>query len=134
VSTVVRDLVKGGERPLALTLTRMQWSADSRFILAETVDAHVAIRRASENECASVTTGLRPKGSQNGHHIYFLRADQRPGWFELRSADRNGSDEKEIDELGPFRPTEVHFDVSRQGAVVWAPNHIARHELWEADP
>ena len=133
VSTIVRDLGSGQERPLALTLTRMQWSGDGQFISGETLDGRVALCPKAGSRCTVVTAGLRPKWSGDGSRLYFLRATERPGWFATYSAALDGSDARRIDEIGPFRPFEIHFDMSRRGHAVWAPMHSGRHELWLAD-
>jgi Tol biopolymer transport system component len=135
LSTLVRDLATGREHPLALTLTRLQWSPDGQSILGETGDREagettVAICRIADSGCTAVTPGLTPRWSADGRVIYFLRGTRRAGWFDLWSASRDGSGQRKVDTLGPFRNDAVHFDVSRDGKVVWASVHTGRRELW----
>jgi Tol biopolymer transport system component len=138
ISTFVRDLTTGRETVLAVTLTRSQWSPDGRFVIGESGtresgNAHVNICRPVQNECREVSVGLAPKWSADGLRIYYLRPATRLGWFDMWSASEDGSGEQRITTLGPFRADEVHFDVSRDGRIVWAPSHEGRKELWLAD-
>jgi Tol biopolymer transport system component len=135
LATLVRDLDTGRERPLALTLTRLQWSPDGQSILGEsgnreTGETSVAICRIADNGCTPVTPGLAPRWSVGGRLIYFLRGSDRSGWYHLWSASRDGSGQRRIVTLGPFRNDAIHFDVSSDGRVVWASVHTGRQELW----
>jgi hypothetical protein len=137
VSTI-RDLATGRERPLAVTLTRSEWSPDGQFILGESGNrengaAHITICRASGDECRDLTAGLAPKWSADSLSIYYLRAADQSGWFDLWHASRAGTGAGKIATLGPFRGDEIHFDVSREGRIVWAPRRQGRQELWLAD-
>src|SRR5262249_48719789 len=128
-----QDLRSGEERRLAMILTRMQWSADEEAIAGETLDGHVAICPVSGARCSVLAAGLRPRWPAGGDRLYFLRAAERAGWFTVHSVKLDGSDLQRAGEIGPFRPFEVHFDVSREGRTVWAPFETGRRELWLAD-
>ncbi len=137
-STLLRDLATGKERPLALALTRLRWSPDGQSILGESRsrqagESRVAICRIPENQCTELAPGLTPKWSADGTRIYFLRAAERVGRFHLWSAARDGSAQRRIGTLGPFRADGIHFDVSPDGHVVWAPVRSGRQELWLAE-
>ena len=84
LSTLLRDLVTGRERPMALVLTRLKWSPDGQWILGEsgrreTGESSIALCRISDNRCTEVTAGLAPRWSADGRLIYFLRAAKRSG-------------------------------------------------------
>jgi Tol biopolymer transport system component len=137
LSTLVRDLTTGQERPLAATLTRLQWSQDGRFIMGESGnrgagDGQVTICNVREKSCQEITGGLTPKWSADGQRIYFLRRSDRPEWFDLWTASRDGADPQRITTVGPFRADSINFDVSLDGRIIWAPSHEGRQELWLA--
>jgi Tol biopolymer transport system component len=137
LSTLVRELATGQERPLAATLTRLQWSPDGRYIMGESGnrgagDGQVTICAAQENNCREITGGLTPKWSADGRSIYFLRRSDRPEWFDLWFASRDGADPRRITTIGPFRADLINFDVSLEGRIIWAPSHEGRQELWLA--
>jgi Tol biopolymer transport system component len=129
-AAIVRNLATGQERALGMAITRAQWSRDGQLLLGSTHDDRVAICPASGGECALVTRGHHARWSADNTRIYFLRSRGNSGWFELWSASRDGSGEKSIALLGPFRSFLVHFDVSKRGHIVWAPFHEGRQELW----
>jgi Tol biopolymer transport system component len=138
VATFIRDLATGRDRPLAMTLSRSQWSPDGRNILGESGNrelgnSRIAVCDSAGNDCREVTTGLTPKWSADGRRIYYLRPAEQPGWFDLWCASRDGGGERRITSLGPFRADEIHFDVSRDGWILWAPVHEGKRELWVAD-
>ncbi|HWB84035.1 MAG TPA: hypothetical protein VG675_07840 [Bryobacteraceae bacterium] len=137
--TLVRDLTTGHEQALPVALTRSEWSSDGRFILGESGsreiegNSRITICEKAGNRCREVTYGLAPRWSADGHRIYFLRRTQRVGWFDLWAAARDGAEEQRITTLGQFRSDSIHFDVSREGRIVWAPVHPGRQELWLAE-
>jgi Tol biopolymer transport system component len=132
-ATVVRELSTGQERRLAQAISRPQWSPDSQFVVGSIKERQIMMCPASGESCTVVTAGNRPKWSRDGSQIYFFRATQYPDRFELWSAARDGSKERRISELGPFSEAQIHFDVSSQGHIVWAPYRQNRQELWLAD-
>jgi Tol biopolymer transport system component len=129
----VRELSTGQERRLAQAISRPQWSPDSQFVVGSIKERQIMMCPASGESCTVVTAGNRPKWSRDGSQIYFFRATQYPDRFELWSAARDGSKERRISELGPFSEAQIHFDVSSQGHIVWAPYRQNRQELWLAD-
>ena len=132
-STPVRDLATGAEKLLGLPLYGPRWSLDGQEIAGWTEDGHIAICSAAGERCSIVTSGIRPRWSGDGSSIYFLRPGPSNDSFELWRVARNGSNERRIATLGPFRPMEVHFDVSRTDQVVWGPFQEREPELWLAD-
>jgi Tol biopolymer transport system component len=132
-ATVVRDIATGREKQLAEAIARPQWSRDGTTILGSTDDDRIMVCPSSGGACKVLTTGKRPKWSGDGSRIYFFRAAQTRDSFELWSSADDGSEEKRIAQLGPFRPAEAHFDVSSRGQIVWAPFREGRQELWLAE-
>ena len=133
MSTVVRVLATGQEKILGSPIHSPRWSQDGREILGWTDDNHVRICPAEGGECTTFTSGSRARWSSDGSQVYFFRTAQTPGWFDLWSASRDGSREKRITPMGPFRSLEIHFDVSREGQIIWAPFQEGEQELWLAD-
>jgi Tol biopolymer transport system component len=132
-ATVVRDIATGREKPLAEAIARPQWSRDDKTILGSTGDDRIMVCPSAGGACRVLTTGNRPKWSGDGSRIYFFRDAHSRDSFDLWSCANDGSDEKKIAQLGPFRPAEVHFDVSSRGQIVWAPFRGGRQELWLAE-
>jgi Tol biopolymer transport system component len=132
-ATLMRDLKTGQEKPLAQAIARPQWSRDGQIILGSTADDRIMACPVSAGDCKVLTNGNRPKWSADNSKIYFFRATNRPNWFELWSADSNGSSERKITTLGPFTAAEVHFDVSSRGQIAWIPLSEGREEMWLAD-
>jgi Tol biopolymer transport system component len=131
-STRVRDLRSGEEKPLAEPISRPQWSHDGRTLLGSLNEREVVSCPADGAPCTFVTTGNRPRWSRDSSRIYFLRPTERPDTFELWSASPDGTNEERTVELGPFSQAQIHFDVSRQGQIVFAPLRQSREELWLA--
>jgi Tol biopolymer transport system component len=129
-ATLVRDLKTGQEIPLAQPIARPQWSRDGRIILGSTADDRIMACPVSGSDCKVLTNGNRPKWSVDNSKIYFFRTTNRPDWFELWSADSEGSRERRIAAVGPFSAAEAHFDVSSRGQVAWVPISEGRQELW----
>jgi hypothetical protein len=98
----------------------------------EAGNGHVTICRVAENKCNEVTAGLAPKWSADALRIHYLRSTSRSGWFDLWSSSRDGARAQKIVTLGPFRGDEVHFDVSREGWIVWAPSHEGETLAWRS--
>jgi Tol biopolymer transport system component len=132
-ATFVRDLGTGQEKPLAEAIARPQWSRDGKSILGSTKDDRILACPVAGGACKVLTRGNRLRWSGDGSRIFFFRTTRSANSFELWSAAGDGSDEKKIAQLGPFRPTEVHFDVSSRGEIVWVRFEEGRQELWLAE-
>jgi hypothetical protein len=132
-ATLVRNFATGREKPLAEVITRPQWSRDGRSILGSTADDRIMLCPSDGGTCKFLNRGNRPKWSGDGTSIFFFRPTESRDLFELWSATVDGANEKRVAQLGPFRPSEVHFDISSRGQVVWAPFREGREELWLAE-
>ena len=132
-ATLVRDLKTEQEKPLAQAIARPQWSRDGQIILGSTADNRIMVCPVSGSDCKVLTNGNRPKWSADNSKIYFFRVTSKPDWFELWSANSDGSGQRKITSLGPFTAAEVHFDVSSRGQVAWIPFSEGRQELWLAE-
>ncbi len=130
--TVVRNLNTGQERSLGLILFSMRWSPDGKFVLGEHKDAVMTCPVAG-GDCTVVTKGFHPVLSADGSRLYFFRPGDSRDSPVLWVAGRDGRNEKKVAVLSRMRMIDVHFDVSPQDQVVWAPFREGRHELWMAD-
>ena len=84
--------------------------------------------------CTPLTKGMRPVWDASGSRIYFIRVgDSRSQPQDLWSLDLKTRTEKKVATVGPFRPIDIDFDVSRSGQIVTAPFREGRSELWLAD-
>jgi len=133
--TVIEDAKSGQERALALPLLIPRWSPDGRTIAGNTRGAAPVVTTCpvDGSACRQLAPGQRPVWSADGSRIYFLRDTQDPSFKELWSMTVDGSDERKVhDRMGPYRPIDVLFDVSRTGEIVWSEYIEGRYELWQA--
>jgi len=132
-ATMIRDLTSGQERKLAMPLFMPNWSADGRLVAGHQPGDMVTTCPADGSECTALTKGFQPKWSGDGRMLYFLRRGESPTSPELWSIDLASKSEKKHAVLGPFRVIDLHFDLSPQNQVVYAPFEQGRSELWQAD-
>jgi eukaryotic-like serine/threonine-protein kinase len=132
---VVEDVASGKQHALALPMLPRQWSPDGQTIVGHTTTEppHVAACPVDGSACRQITTGRVPVWSSDGSRIYFLRDRANSALKELWSMTPDGGDQRKLfDRMGPYRPIDVTFDVSRSGEIVWGVYVEGRHELWQA--
>ena len=135
---LVRQLQGGREMPLNRPLNIPRWSSDGQMIFAtETVRAgslntwNVVRCAVATGSCSTLTSGHSVVPSRDGQRIYFMRPGTA-GMRGLLSADVNGHNERDHGAIGPFRLTDVNFDVSPNHIVVWPAYHAGKPEIWMA--
>jgi Tol biopolymer transport system component len=112
-----------------------RWSSDGRSVLGHTTagPAVVATCPVDGTACHRLTAGKMPVWSADGSRIYFLRDTAMPAFKELWSMTPDGGGQRKLfDRMGPYRPIDVTFDVSRNGEIIWGEYIEGRHELWQA--
>lgn len=134
VATVLREISTGQEKRLAMPLNTPRWSPDGRSVAGEQLNGQMAICPTSGASCTALTKGTHPAWDASGLKLYFIRLghsrSQPQDLWLLEIATRS---EKKIASVGPFRPIDITFDVSRSGQLVTAPFREGRSELWLAD-
>ena len=133
-ATVVRNLGTGRENRLAMPLSYPRWSPDGASVVGEQVNGQMAICPISGSGCTSLTKGTHPVWDAAGLNIYFIRLGySRSQPQDIWSLDVKTGAEKKIATVGPFRPIDIFFDLSRTGQIITAPFREGRSELWLAD-
>lgn len=132
---VIHEVATGRERELPGEHSHMgRWSPDGRELVVWRHDGNVWICEVVESgTCRVVTQGHAPVWSGDGQRVFVLRAPA--GWqssLEVWSVDPDGGDQRREASLGRFRALDRHFDVSRDGALTWAPWRPGQQELWTA--
>ncbi|MDQ6699630.1 MAG: hypothetical protein M3Z36_05535, partial [Acidobacteriota bacterium] len=75
-----------------------------------------------------------PVWDQSGSKIIFMRlGHSRTQSQDLWSLNLKTGAERKIAAVGPFKPIDIFFDLSRSGQIVTAPFREGRSELWLAD-
>jgi serine/threonine protein kinase len=134
VATVLRVVSTGREKRLGTPLNDPRWSPDGQSIVGDQINGIMAICPISGAPCSSLTKGTHPAWDAGGKSIYFIRlADSRTQPQDLWSLDLRSGIEKKVASVGPFRPIDIQFDLSRKGQVITAPYREGRSELWLAD-
>jgi Tol biopolymer transport system component len=126
----IRDLETGGETKLSVPLHDPRWSQDGRRLLGAW-DAQAWMCQADSGECLAITKGDSPVWAADERRILLLRPRTRVEG-EVWSVALDGSDERKVVNVGPFRVIDVAFDVAPGGQVIWAEFNQGRHELWHA--
>ena len=135
--TVIHDVTTSQERVWPEPHTHPTgWSPDGLSIVgiqhAQQGGTVVVICRVADESCRTIARGSSPKWSPQGDRIYFLRPSAPGGAQALWTIAVDRSDERQIGELGSFRPIDVFFDVSRTGLITWAPFTAGSTQLWTA--
>jgi Tol biopolymer transport system component len=135
--TVIHDVTTGQERVWAEPHTHPSaWSPDGVSLVgtqhAPGGGTLVVICRVADESCHEITRGTTPKWSPQGDRLYFVRPAAAGGSQVLWTIAVDGTDERQIGELGSFRPIDVFFDLSRTGLVAWAPLRAGQPQLWTA--
>ena len=134
--TVIEDVKSGKQRAVDLPLLLPRWSRDGRSIVGQTKPRTVGRCDVSSRwnvRVAGSAPGLVPVWSADGSRIYFLRDTANPALKELWTVTPDGGDQRKVfDRMGPYRPIDVTFDVSRKGEIIWSEYIEGRHELWQA--
>jgi hypothetical protein len=111
------------------------WSPDGTAIVGlqhgEKNTMWVSVCQVADASCRRVTQGQAPRWSHGDGRLYFVR-DGGSGIWDLWSVAVDGTDERRIFTLGTFRAIDVTFDVSKAGAVVWAPYRQGERQVWTA--
>jgi len=133
--TVIEDAKSGKQSAVDLPLMVPRWSRDGRSIVGHTTSGPsvVATCPVDGTPCRRLAPGRLPVWSADGSRIYFLRDTANPAVKELWSMTPDGGDQRKLfDRMGPYRPIDVTFDVSRNGEIIWSEYIEGRHELWQA--
>jgi Tol biopolymer transport system component/predicted Ser/Thr protein kinase len=133
--TMIEDVASGRHYALALPIVPPRWSPDGRTVVGHTVTGPpiVAACPVDGGACRRLTAGQVPVWSSDGSRIYFLRDIANSELKELWSMTPDGANQRKVfDRMGPYRPIDVTFDVSRNGEIVWSGYIEGRHELWQA--
>ena len=134
IATVIRDLVTGHEKRLATPLNDPRWSPDGASIVGEQDNGQMAICPTSGGGCNSLTRGTHPAWDQSGSRVVFMRlGHSRSQPQDVWSLDLKTGAEQKVAAVGPFKPIDIFFDLSRSGRIVTAPFREGRSELWLAD-
>jgi hypothetical protein len=63
--------------------------------------------------------------------VFFLRPSAiGAASRELWSIDRDGRNERQLGTLGPFNVSAIHYDVSKDGQVVWTIVRTGESRIW----
>lgn len=133
--TVIEEVASGRQYPLALPVVPPRWSPDGRSVVGHTTTGPriVAVCPVDGGACRRLTVGQVPAWSSDGSRIYFLRDIANSELKELWSMTLDGANQRKVfDRMGPYRPIDVTFDVSRNGEIVWSEYLEGRPELWQA--
>ena len=134
IATLLRDLGSGKEKRLAMPLHDPRWSPDGASILGQQENGLMAICPTSGTGCTPLTKGLYPAWDQSGSRVFFIRLGySRSQPQDLWSIDLKTRIEQKVASVGPFKPIDISFDLSRSGQIVTAPFREGRSELWLAD-
>jgi hypothetical protein len=60
--------------------------------------------------------------------------DEKPGFGEIWSIDRDGANRRKLVEIGPYDPRSVYFSVAEDDSIIW--NQFDREggdEIWMAE-
>ena len=134
IATLLRDLGSGKEKRLAMPLHDPRWSPDGASIVGEQENGLMAICPTSGAGCTSLTKGMYPVWDQSGSRVFFIRLGySRSQTQDLWSIDLKTRIEQNVASVGPFKPIDISFDLSRSGQIVTAPFREGRSELWLAD-
>ncbi len=129
----VHDPARGSDIDLPETLSDLSWSGDGRYLLGSREGTIHRCDAASLRPCTPITSGSRPFLPGAGTHLYFFRQGPAALLREIWVKDLGSGDERLIDTIGPLRFIDLHFHVSSNGTIVWAPFQEGRHELWMAE-
>ena len=133
--TVIEDAKSGKQSAVDLPFLLPRWSRDGRSIVGHTTPGPSVSKTCPVDgtSCRRLAPGRLPVWSADGSRIYFLRDTANPAVKELWSMTPDGGDQRKLfDRMGPYRPIDVTFDVSRNGEIIWSEYIEGRHELWQA--
>jgi Tol biopolymer transport system component len=133
--TVIHDAETGEETVWPEPHTHPNgWSPDGSSIVGLQHApglTRIVVCRIDDASCREVTRGLSPKWSPQGDRLYFLRP-AAGGSHALWSIAIDGTDERQIADLGFLRSIDVFFDVSSTGLITWAPIKAGQPQQWTA--
>jgi hypothetical protein len=131
--TLVLDSERGTEADVERVLADPGWSADGRVLLGAWQNQTYSCDAETLGSCAVTTAGSRPYLPGDGSRLYFFRAGPSPLHPEIWVRELASGAERLLRTVGRFRGIDIHFHVSDDGAIVWAPFQEGRHELWMAE-
>ena len=136
-ATIVRELATGREIILPVILQYPRWNASGEAIIgaedarAEGQNRQRVVACAIAGPCHPLADGAQPVPSADGSRVFFLRPSALGSASrELWSIDRDGRNERQLGTLGPFNVTAIHFDVSKDGQVVWTTVRNGENRIW----
>ncbi len=138
--SVIHDLSTDEIRTLETDLLPADFSRDGRYLLARKIPgADIVICDTDKLDCTPVVhegknvDGAVPRWSHDEQKIFFRRArPDKPGYAWLWVVGRDGSDPRQLVEVGPYESANFYFAVAFDDALIW-PQFIqaGNPEIWQ---
>lgn len=138
--SVTHDLASGEIRTLGTDILPADFSRDGRHLLARKIPgADIVICDTVDLACEPVVhegrnvDGAVPRWSHDEQRIFFRRArHDKPGYAYLWAVGRDGSDLRQLVEVGPYESSNFFFAVDENDRLIWPEiDHAGAPEIWQ---
>ena len=138
--TVVRELGEDTESELAVPIEGAQWSPDGSELLGWfRQTGELLICKAEQSTCRNIehdgeniTSGYYAVWSNDGRHVYYIKATEELSCCALWRVDADGSNEQYVADLTGFNGENGYYGIDVNGHIFY--NHVDRstNEIWLA--
>ncbi len=134
----IRDIATGKETEFTLPLRYPRWSHDGNFITGTLISggkqnlSEIAICPVEGDQCRKITNGYYSRWSSDDSHLYYYSPSDIDG-ESVWKVSTKGGDEKKVADLRPMISTNMFYNVSPQGQIVWFKLQQNKSELWLAN-